>query len=561
MVIDPTKLLPPGQKGTPEGNVDNPGVPEGNLTVKQYNSLNKNIFAIQRNLTAIADLISGRNAQDAEEDKREIKQKRESADSLKKGTKENFIESALKNGLVKPIEALKKRAMGPFGRFMKALEALFLGWLGIKGLDALEAWSEGDNDAFEKIKNDLIKGLAIAGGVALALNGGIGAITGTISGVLTSMLLNIPKILGLLANPYLLIGAIAVAAGVTLFDIIKNDRFGSGRSSFSESKRKTIDHYLKHGRESTLEMLYEEEEKIYKQKPALRGTTTASPERIYLDPFGILNEIEHQRQQLIDGVYGNAIGENITDEDKVQLNHIIAAIKVLRQNTSRYETLNKDVGLALSKVQKDVSKLSPEDKRKYDEYEKLKTSMIKSMEFIQGIRDTKLTEQGKNFFNARVGMFDEAMFLDKPGILGIPRFGGEPDPNRLSDLNDIVQQMNKGLGKAETPPTSSAPAASTVAPPVQQMPQSNGPTNITPEQVAPIPPNFGFSLEPVSSRFNNVEGTVASVPLVVVQPVGSPSGDSGEPVSSTPSGTALPDIRTTNPNNEWINFARSVYEA
>lgn len=556
MVIDPTKLLPPGKEGTPEGRVDNPGVPEGNLTVKQYNSLNKNIFAIQRNLGAIADLIGGRNAQDAQEDKREIKQKRESADSLKKGTKENFIESALKAGLVKPIEALKKKAMGPFGGFMKALEALFLGWLGIKGLDALEAWSEGDNDAFEKIKNDIIKGLAIAGGIALALNGGIGAITGVISGILTSMLLNIPKILGLLANPYLLIGAIAVAAGFTLFDIIKNDRFGSGRSSFSESKRKTIDHYLQHGKESTLEMLYEEEEKIYKQKPALRGTTTTSPKRIFLDPFGILNEIEHQRQQLIDGVYGDAIGENITDEDKVQLNHIIAAIKVLRQNTNRYETLNRDVGLALSKVQKDVSKLSPEDKKKYDEYEKLKSSMIKSMEFIQGIRDTKLTEQGKNFFNARVGMFDETMFLDKAGIAGIPRLGGEPDLNRLSDLNDIVQQMNKGLGKVETPST---PAASTVAPTVQQMPQSNQPTNITPQQVTPLN-GTGFTLEPVSKASFNVEGEMASVPPnVIVVPFGDGNGESEEPVASTPSATSYPSISTSNINNDFLIFAESLF--
>ena len=267
MVIDPTKLLPPGQKGTPEGNVDNPGVPEGNLTVKQYNSLNKNIFAIRRNLTAIADLISGRNAQDAEEDKREIKQKRESADSLKKGTKENFIESAIKNGLVKPIEALKKRAMGPFGRFMKALEALFLGWLGIKGLDALEAWSEGDNDAFEKIKNDIIKGLAIAGGVALALNGGIGAITGAISGVLTSMLFNIPKILGLLANPYLLLGAIAVAAGVSLYNIIKNDSLSGGRASYEGYTQGVIDKMATGGKEEAKEYLYKEKEDILKRQP------------------------------------------------------------------------------------------------------------------------------------------------------------------------------------------------------------------------------------------------------------------------------------------------------
>lgn len=556
MVIDPTKLLPPGQKGTPEGNVDNPGVPEGNLTVKQYNSLNKNIFAIRRNLTAIADLISGRNAQDAEEDKREIKQKRESADSLKKGTKENFIESAIKNGLVKPIEALKKKAMGPFGRFMKALEALFLGWLGIKGLDALEAWSEGDNDAFEKIKNDIIKGLAIAGGVALALNGGIGAITGAISGVLTSMLFNIPKLLGLLANPYVMLGALVVGAGVTLFDIIKNDRTGTGRSSFSKSKQGIIDYYLEHGKEATLEQLYQDEEALYKKKPGLRGANPIL--RQVLDPFQELYEIEQARQQLLDGVYGRAIGENITDEDKVQLNHIIAAVKKLRDDNLVFQDLNDQVNLALTKAGQDRNKLSAEDKEKYDKLQILKNQMVKSMEHIQKIRDKNLSEQGRNFFNSRVGVFDEDMFLDKGAMGGLlPRMGGAPDPARLSDLDKLITNMNKGLGKVETP---SIPAASTVdPPPVEQIPQSNGQPNITPQQVTPLPP--GLFLEPVSSSQRNVEGSIASVPLVVVQPVRSPGGDSGEPVSSTPAGTALPDISTTNPNNEWTMFARSIYEA
>ena len=556
MVIDPTKLLPPGQKGTPEGKVDNPGVPEGNLTVKQYNSLNKNIFAIQRNLTAIADLIGGRNAQDAEEDKREIKQKRESADSLKKGTKENFIESALKNGLVKPIEALKKRAMGPFGRFMKALEALFLGWLGIKGLDALEAWSEGDNDAFEKIKNDLIKGLAIAGGVALALNGGIGAITGAISGVLTSMLFNIPKILGLLANPYLLLGAIAVAAGVSLYNIIKNDSLSGGRGSYERFTQGVIDRMASGGKEEAKEYLYREKADLLKKEPWLRN---ANPARRNLSRAGtMLNEIEQNIASIEAGEFDWALKESLTEKDLKLVNDITAAIKKLSGDNAKYLPLREEMDLALARVDDDVTKLSASDKKKYDQMMSLEGGLRKSMNFVRSLRD-QMSNDGKKWFSARVDLFNPAMF--NTSTADIPLFEeqtglrlrvGDSDPKKLKKLDELVESLNKGVGKVSAP-------ASTVAPPVQQMPQSGKKTNITPAQVTPLK-GTGFTLERVSSP-SNIEGSIASVPLVVVQPVGSPSGDSGEPVSSTPSGTSLPDISTTNPNNEWLMFARSIYEA
>tara|TARA_R110001592_G_scaffold11657_1_gene57063 strand:+ start:34001 stop:35665 length:1665 start_codon:yes stop_codon:yes gene_type:complete len=553
MVIDPTKLLPPGKEGTPEGRVDNPGVPEGNLTVKQYNSLNKNIFAIQRNLGAIADLIGGRNAQDAQEDKREIKQKRESADSLKKGTKENFIESAIKNGLVKPIQALKKKAMGPFGGFMKALEALFLGWLGIKGLDALEAWSEGDNDAFEKIKNDIIKGLAIAGGIALALNGGIGAITGVISGVLTSMLLNIPKILGLLANPYLLIGAIAVAAGVSLFNIIKNDSLSGGRASYEGYTQGVIDKMATGGKDEAKEYLYKEKADLLKRQPWLRN---ANPVRRNASKAGaLLNEIEQNIASIDAGEFDWALKESLTEKDLKLINDITAAIKKLSGDNEKYLPLREEMDIALARVDDDVTKLSASDKKKYDKMMSLEGGLRTSMKYVRSLRD-KMSNDGKKWFSARVDLFNPAMF--NSSTADIPLFEeqtglrlrlGESDPSRLKNLDELVESLNNGVGKVSAP-------ESTVAPPEKQDPPE---TNITPQQVTPLK-NTPYKLEPVgnTSYLPNVEGQIASLPNVIVMPVDD-RGSEAEPSASTPTATAYPSIVTADPLNDHLSFTKITY--
>jgi hypothetical protein len=177
------------------------------------------------------------------------------------------------------------------------------------------------------------------------------------------------------------------------------------------------------------------------------------------------------------------------------------------------------------------------------------------MKYIQNLRNG-LDNDARSYLDARISRVDHDMFRNTGALRQ-----GPPDPERLKGLDAIKQMLDMSLGRytPPSPPTSSAPPASTVAPPVQQMPQSKQPTNITKPQVIPLPP--GLSLEPVPISQRNVEGKVASVPLVVVQPQGELGGTKGEPVSSTPSGTALPNINTTNPNNEWAMFARSVYEA
>ena len=99
---------------------------------EQYRSINKNLMSVNRNLIAIAELITKGAQQEKKDDDREIKSKRREADEAKKGDKENFIESALKKSLIKPIEAAKKKVGGPFDRLMKAMKALFMTWMASK---------------------------------------------------------------------------------------------------------------------------------------------------------------------------------------------------------------------------------------------------------------------------------------------------------------------------------------------------------------------------------------------------------------------------------------------
>ena len=175
-------------------------------TAKEYQSINKNIVAINKNLIAIADLITKGAQAEQKADDAQAKRARKKADDEKKSGAENLLEKGLKNALIKPLESMKKKAAGPFDRLMKALEALFLGFLSIKGIDAIEAWMGGDNEKLEEIKGDVLKGLALAGGIAFALNGGIGLVLGAIKGLLGLILGAIPKLIGLLASPLLLKG-------------------------------------------------------------------------------------------------------------------------------------------------------------------------------------------------------------------------------------------------------------------------------------------------------------------------------------------------------------------
>ena len=172
MAIKANSVFPKSSR-TPEQKVQSAQGGSGKISTRDYASVTRSISHINKNLLGIKQLIEadaqGDQAAAIQADTNAKKQQ----DNLKKNKTENFIETGIQNPIIKPVKATAKKAQGAFSKFFETLGLVFLGWLADKGGKMLEAWKDGDMSTFEKLKNEVIKGAVIAGGVLIALNGGI----------------------------------------------------------------------------------------------------------------------------------------------------------------------------------------------------------------------------------------------------------------------------------------------------------------------------------------------------------------------------------------------------
>ena len=211
MAIKATSVFPKSSR-TPEQKVQSAQGGSGKISTRDYASVTRSISHINNNLLGIKQLIEadakGDQAAAIQADTNAKKQQ----DNLKKNKTENFIEAGIQNSIIKPVKATAKKAQGAFSKFFETLGLVFLGWLADKGGKMLEAWKDGDMSTFNKLKNEVIKGTLIAGGVLLALNGGIGLIVSGIGALIGGLITAIPATLALLMNPVVLLGIAAVLA-------------------------------------------------------------------------------------------------------------------------------------------------------------------------------------------------------------------------------------------------------------------------------------------------------------------------------------------------------------
>ena len=211
MAIKASSVFPKSSR-TPEQKVQSAQESSGKISVRDYKSVTRSIRNINANLLGIKQLIEA----DAKGDQAAALQadtdSKRQQDNLKKNKSENFIEAGIQNSIIKPVKATAKKAQGAFSKFFETLGLVFLGWLADKGGKMLTAWKDGDMSTFENLKKEVIKGTLIAGGVLLALNGGIGLIVSGIGSIVGGLISAIPATLALLMNPVVLLGIAAVLA-------------------------------------------------------------------------------------------------------------------------------------------------------------------------------------------------------------------------------------------------------------------------------------------------------------------------------------------------------------
>ncbi len=342
----------------------------GAMTEKRYNNLNRNIIAIQGNLKAIASLITQRGAQEAEEDRQEIRAQNVERDRISKGRTESAIEKAIKTGLMKPIKAMQKKLAGPFEALFNAVKSIFMGWLGIKGLEALEAWTSGDKDKLEELKGQLIQGLAIAGGVGLALTAGVGLVTGAVSGLVGLIISSLPALIALMANPYVWLGAGIIYAGFRL-----NQLFGDQRSLDSYSDTKSPSGNMKLSKRGFLEQIVMidgvESGRVYLESEIQRLEKLYGTGLINSDMYGDVAALKQQLKELNEGRYDEF--DKAGDPRTFAPNQINTLAKIdeklgeVRPKIVEQRRIEAEIKQILPNPLTHPDNLSKEDKEKYDD--------------------------------------------------------------------------------------------------------------------------------------------------------------------------------------------------
>ena len=177
---------------------------------QQIGSLNFNLKGVKENLAVNEQLERQREAADQN-------RKRILAEQGLREGKESALEKKIQSALFSPVQRVAVKTQGILSNLTTFLFTLAGGWLTMKGIDILQAMSEGNVDKVNQLKNQFFVGLTVIVGSFTALSIGVkkvlgilGVFAGNVARVAFGGLLRI----GLKGVQTLLAGLVKKAAGL-----------------------------------------------------------------------------------------------------------------------------------------------------------------------------------------------------------------------------------------------------------------------------------------------------------------------------------------------------------
>jgi hypothetical protein len=185
--VNPQKLLPAGNtEGTQDAILAVEKQNNAQQTQvytflgKQLTSINRNIVAISTNLNTLTAAIQGETVKEQARADQERRTRLVDAERSAFGRSEAVVEGKITSALMRPVRKIQGTVQNKLFDLKKALLFLFGGWLTTKVLKIFRADAEGNTNELEKLKQELITGLAVAGGIFAILSGGVLGLIGTI---------------------------------------------------------------------------------------------------------------------------------------------------------------------------------------------------------------------------------------------------------------------------------------------------------------------------------------------------------------------------------------------
>ena len=136
-------------------------------------TLLKNI--VKSNIQKVSNFLIGDAEKEKKESSENLRQQQLQDDEDSKKKKEGLLEGVGKSvgkNLLKPVQKVAKKAKNIFKQLGNALLLIFGGFVANKALKMIQAKMSGDTETFNKMRNEMIKGLAVVGGIFLIMSRG-----------------------------------------------------------------------------------------------------------------------------------------------------------------------------------------------------------------------------------------------------------------------------------------------------------------------------------------------------------------------------------------------------
>lgn len=149
----------------------------------QIENVRLQLNKVDDTLESVATIIANESTIERQKDLYEEEKEKRLAEAGARGGKESLLETKIQNALSEPINRIGNKVSFGFQNLMSFVYTLLGGWLTLEGIKAIKAYQDGDKKQLNEIKDSVIKTLAIAGGIFLIINVGIGRVIGTILGL------------------------------------------------------------------------------------------------------------------------------------------------------------------------------------------------------------------------------------------------------------------------------------------------------------------------------------------------------------------------------------------
>ena len=148
----------------------------GNIS-KQVDNVSAQTGILNKALQVISANLATSSALDRKRQEANARREQQLIEGGLRDGKERAIENNIQKALMAPIKKIGAKVQLGLGKLINVFFILTGGWLINKTIDMLRALSGDNQEKFVKIRNDLLKGLLVIGGVVALATAGMGALT------------------------------------------------------------------------------------------------------------------------------------------------------------------------------------------------------------------------------------------------------------------------------------------------------------------------------------------------------------------------------------------------